>query len=321
MLKRAVVKEELVALTGDYRLALPLNQMIYWSERVNDYHTFIKEEKGRWQDINSPTDHGWIYKKGEQLSEETLMNCDARTMRTYLRKLVAGGWLQERDNPIHNRDNTKQYRVNLVKIHHDLGKLGFELAGYKVNLTQFFSKPEPHSKPLIDEGENGIVGKNQFANAETKHTSFPKEVGKNVNSTDKLVALTDNMVGVSDKTVGTIPENITNITTEKKEDIDEINVIISYLNKRTFKNFLPTSKTTQDLIRSRWKEGYRRHDFFTVIDRKAADWLFDDYMNKYLRPSTLFGDNFENYLNESKRPAKTSFDAYIAGLGDGGGQG
>ncbi|MBU9714101.1 hypothetical protein [Evansella tamaricis] len=117
MLKRAVVTEELVALTGDYRLALPLNQMIYWSERVKSYREFIDEEKCRWKDGSSQTDHGWIYKKAEQLSEETLMRCNARTMRSYLIKLVAAGWLLERDNPFYNWDNTKQYRVNLVKIH------------------------------------------------------------------------------------------------------------------------------------------------------------------------------------------------------------
>lgn len=46
-LKRAVVKEELVALTGKPNYAMVLNQFIYWSERVKDADTFLKEEMTR----------------------------------------------------------------------------------------------------------------------------------------------------------------------------------------------------------------------------------------------------------------------------------
>ena len=46
-LKRAVIKEELVELTGDFKKAVILNQLIYWSERVDDFHDFIKEENKR----------------------------------------------------------------------------------------------------------------------------------------------------------------------------------------------------------------------------------------------------------------------------------
>ena len=35
----------------------------------------------------------------------------------------------------------------------------------------------------------------------------------------------------------------------------------------------------------------------TVIDKKCAEWLNDEKMRGYLRPSTLFGDKFSEYLN------------------------
>jgi hypothetical protein len=44
-LKRAVIKEEYVALTGSVDKALILNQFVYWSERVRDFDLFVKEEK------------------------------------------------------------------------------------------------------------------------------------------------------------------------------------------------------------------------------------------------------------------------------------
>ena len=36
-LKRVVIKEELFALTGDFKEAIILNQFIYWSERIRDF--------------------------------------------------------------------------------------------------------------------------------------------------------------------------------------------------------------------------------------------------------------------------------------------
>ena len=74
--------------------------------------------------------------------------------------------------------------------------------------------------------------------------------------------------------------------------------IVSYLNSKCRTNFRPTAKETQRHIYARWKEGYRFEDFVKVIDNKALQWLNDPEMSKYLRPKTLFGENFESYLNE-----------------------
>jgi len=70
-LNRIVIKEELVALTGDFKLAIVLNQMIYWSERRTDADKFINEEIERMKRQKTFSDdtgafqpaHGWIYKK------------------------------------------------------------------------------------------------------------------------------------------------------------------------------------------------------------------------------------------------------------------
>ncbi|MGR5970097.1 hypothetical protein ACT7C1_26915 [Bacillus paranthracis] len=86
-LKRAVIKEELVILTGDFKKAILLNQLIYWSERVKDYDQFITEEKKRARMAMNIEEkkraellkeiklsHGWIYKTAEDLSSETMLN-------------------------------------------------------------------------------------------------------------------------------------------------------------------------------------------------------------------------------------------------------
>lgn len=79
--------------------------------------------------------------------------------------------------------------------------------------------------------------------------------------------------------------------------------IIDYLNEKANKSFKHTATANKKLIKARWNEGYRLDDFKHVIDTKAAEWLNTE-MQKYLQPSTLFGNKFDKYLNEQpKRPA------------------
>lgn len=77
--------------------------------------------------------------------------------------------------------------------------------------------------------------------------------------------------------------------------------IVDYLNQRCGTSYRHTTRKTRDLIRARWKEGFKLDDFYMVIDKKAAEWLNDPKMSKYLRPETLFGPKFEGYLNQPVR--------------------
>jgi len=143
-LKRAVIKEELVALTGNPNRAIVLNQMIYWSERTKDTDKYLRDEIARSKMAMGQQEreqaekleeldlfsHGWIYKSAVELSEETMIGVSKSTMGTYLKHLVDNGWLDKRKNPQWKGDNTFQYRVNLVKIQSDLEALGYALEGY-----------------------------------------------------------------------------------------------------------------------------------------------------------------------------------------------
>ena len=74
--------------------------------------------------------------------------------------------------------------------------------------------------------------------------------------------------------------------------------IITYLNDKTGKTYKHSANKNQSLIKARWNEGNRAEDFKKVIDNKASEWLADEKMNKYLRPSTLFGNKFDEYRNQ-----------------------
>jgi uncharacterized phage protein (TIGR02220 family) len=90
----------------------------------------------------------------------------------------------------------------------------------------------------------------------------------------------------------------------------EISEIIDYLNLKSGKNFMKSSKATQSHIKARLNEGYSVEDFKKVIDRKCEQWLSDDRMCDYVRPKTLFGTNFESYLNESTPSKHQDFAGY-----------
>ncbi|AAL96804.1 conserved phage C-terminal domain-containing protein [Clostridium perfringens] len=73
--------------------------------------------------------------------------------------------------------------------------------------------------------------------------------------------------------------------------------VIDYLNSKAGKSFKYTTKKTQDLIKARLADGFKKEEFFKVIDNKVKEWQGTEY-EKYLRPETLFGNKFEGYLNQ-----------------------
>jgi len=75
--------------------------------------------------------------------------------------------------------------------------------------------------------------------------------------------------------------------------------IIDRLNEKAGTAFRDKSRDTRKHIRARFEENYSLEDFFTVIDKKTAEWAGTEYA-KFLRPSTLFGPKFESYLNQKE---------------------
>ena len=124
----------------------------------------------------------------------------------------------------------------------------------------------------------------------------------------KSILLTGEMV-ITSKGNGNSTEGkpIPNINTDLKTTDDKpYKIIVDYLNKKAGTKYRPLNKTTQSHINARLAEGYTVEDFYTVIDKKCAEWLGTD-MEKYLRPETLFGTKFEGYLNSKTRQPKQKF--------------
>jgi uncharacterized phage protein (TIGR02220 family) len=78
-----------------------------------------------------------------------------------------------------------------------------------------------------------------------------------------------------------------------QEVIEYLNIVA---NTNYSYNFKPTTIALNTLIES----GYTVEQFKLVIDKKWDEWKGTKF-EQFVRPSTLFGEKFENYLNERVR--------------------
>lgn len=215
-LKRVVIKEELVELTGDFRPALILNQFIYWSERMYDADKYIMEEKERAlkEDlvINIDESKGWIYKTAEELGEELMTGMSKSTLGRYIKQLVEKGYLIQRRNPKYKWDKTYQYRVNLYKIQLDLGKMGYVLEGYKL-LPNIKIVEETETVEIVEEVKEESEDIKENENKEAP-TFAEVEANKNLEK-----QIDNNIIhGNKEKYTTNLIENEENISSECEDD-------------------------------------------------------------------------------------------------------
>lgn len=213
-LKRAVIKEEYIAITGDMMEAVILNQFVYWSERVKDFDKFITEENERFEKYsNNPDDEpkmdltfGWIYKKAAELKEEIMSTDSEKTINRKLSSLVEKGFLDRRNNPKIKYDRTYQYRVNFENIIKAMLEKGYMMQDYKVDLKFIAEALE------ITKGQNDDCNKKEDEESKRQIDALKNQID----------VLKEQLVHLKVQGVGTIPETTiettTNITNREKED-------------------------------------------------------------------------------------------------------
>lgn len=87
----------------------------------------------------------------------------------------------------------------------------------------------------------------------------------------------------------------------KSPDVDVWSLsrsVLSHLNEVTGASWRVDDVSSVRLISDLAHKGYTEEQMIEVIDKKAADWLGDPKVEQYLRPSTLFGPRFEEYLRQ-----------------------
>jgi uncharacterized phage protein (TIGR02220 family) len=137
--------------------------------------------------------------------------------------------------------------------------------------------------------------KGHFAGWET----IVYEIPQSENPTDGKPDRRENRTSEEPQLLSTdINQVLNEPNTDNTKDNIPYKEIVDYLNEKLSTSYRHTTKKTRELIQARWNDKNRLEDFKKVIDIKAAEWLNDSEMNKYLRPETLFGTKFESYLNQ-----------------------
>ena len=149
---------------------------------------------------------------------------------------------------------------------------------------------------------SGSKGKESTLKLTIKQQLFNNNV---TNKTEQLQQVED----LGNNNLTTNQQQSNNTTKKKEKDNNNIySLVIDYLNRKASTNYRSTTKNTQGFINARLKEGYTVEDFKKVIDSKSKEWLNTDF-EKYLRPATLFGTKFENYLNEANKKEPTAISS------------
>ena len=104
------------------------------------------------------------------------------------------------------------------------------------------------------------------------------------------------------------------VSIEKGKEHDEnlryrydisIEKVVEHMNAKFKTNYKITNKHVKSIL----KQGFTVEEMITVIDKKYADWFNTD-QEQYLRPSTLFGDKFEEYLNAKSKEQRLKSEKF-----------
>ena len=185
-----------------------------------------------------------------------------------------------------------------------------DIAGYTVNqlvvnsdkrLNLTTQKVRTILKKLEKEGYIQFISSGSKGKESTLKITLKQQLFNN-NATNKVEELQQ----VEGNEQQQSNNNVTTLSKKKKKDNNNIySLVVDYLNIKANTSYRTTTKNTQSLIKLRLSEGFTVEDFKKVIDSKSKEWLNTDF-EKYLRPVTLFGGKFENYLNEANKKAPTA---------------
>lgn len=167
--------------------------------------------------------------------------------------------------------------------------------------------------------ENGYINRTQSTSKDGKFSGYNYEVyeykldnpnytnrdGKTDNGysdngkTDNGKPPTSNTNLINTKSSNTLKPIVEPKATTIKPNDAIIKEVFDHLNKMTGKRFKASTQSNYSKVNARLNEGYTLSDIKYVIDNKCKQWLHDNHMNNFLRPSTLFApNNFESYINE-----------------------
>lgn len=178
-LLRVVLKEEMVAVTGNAISAIVLNQMVYWTEILNKSDEEIRKEITEYQKLGlahkvekleKQLRNGWFWKTAQELSEELMGVSSRATIDRKLKELVDANFLEKKKNENNKMDKKNHFRVDLDFLRNELKKHGYTLEGYAI--------PEDANDKSEEKGEEipqPPIAQNEQSNAYNEQSNAQNE--------------------------------------------------------------------------------------------------------------------------------------------------
>jgi hypothetical protein len=328
-LKRAVIKEELVALTGDGIKALILNQFLYWSKIKHFSDKFTDEELGKlkkgssnsleaeqYENTRKNLSKGWIYKKSSEMADEIMLGVGEKTISRHIEELIKQGFLLRRHNPFIKYDRTYQYRIDFDFLKNKLNELGYSLEGYR-------------TKNIVEPAET-LKSQNDVSNMTNEDISKSQnDFCKSQNDFCKS------------QNVGAIPEITTEITTEitslngfngmeeKPHDFSQdftpegryykdcTYKMLKLLKQKSGKHF-DASNTAINMTRDIIDEGYDINDIFDVVIKQCNKYCGTSSEKFQICPTSILKlENFEKHKTDTKSLIPSREEVYMYCTKDG----
>ena len=178
------------------------------------------------------------------------------------------------------------------------GELKFAFIPIRQQMDRDNTKWEQTRAKRTESGRKGGIRSGEVRKAKAENEANKANASPN-KFTDKIINEANEAVNVNvnDNVNVNVNGNVSDSLTAEPDDASFLSSsLISYLNKQVGGRYRVT-----DEIKNRIGEllaaGYTSTDMRLVIDKKVAEWKDSDKMRAYLRPRTLFGDKFEEYVN------------------------
>jgi hypothetical protein len=134
-MKKAVLREDLMVLTGDLCQSMVLGQMIYWTKTLDKINDWLFEENKRLADSDQPQhdyNYGWIWKSAKEMRTDLFNSFSEDAIQRAFTALTNRGVLMKRNNPYLRYDRKLHYRVDLVLLRRLLRECGFEMTDFQL---------------------------------------------------------------------------------------------------------------------------------------------------------------------------------------------
>ena len=152
-MKKAVLREDMMALTQEVTQAMVLGQMLYWTKTLDKVNDWLFEENKRLAEVELPQheyNYGWIYKSAREMREDLMNAFSEDAIQRAFSALVTKGVFMKRHNPIVRYDRKLQYRIDIVFLRRLLKDRGYEM-------TDFQLATIPQEAAFIPQGAESIA--------------------------------------------------------------------------------------------------------------------------------------------------------------------